>query len=53
MPLPWISLWAATPSSLSVHIKVCPAHTDKAEINCVGSVDEKTLIEPKGLFIIL
>jgi hypothetical protein len=26
---------------------VCPAHRDKAEIKCMGSVGEKTPTEPK------
>ena len=34
-------------------LKVCPAHTDKAEIKCVGSVGGKTPTKLKGLFIIL
>jgi len=29
--------------------KVCPAHRDKAEIKCMGSVGGET---PKGLFIV-
>jgi len=32
---------------------VCPAHTDKAEIESMGSVGGKTPIKPKCLFIIL
>jgi len=31
-------LVGAAASSLNVHVKVCHAHTDKAEIKCMGSV---------------
>jgi hypothetical protein len=34
-------------------LKVCPAHTNKVEIKCMGSVGGKTPTERKGLFIIL
>ena len=32
-------------------LKVCPAHTDKAEIKCMGFVGGKTPTKSKGLFI--
>ena len=28
--------------------KVCPAHTDKAEIKCMGSIGGKTATKPKS-----
>jgi hypothetical protein len=34
-------------NSSDVLFKVCPAHRDKAEIKCMGSVDGKTPTEPK------
>jgi hypothetical protein len=34
-------------NSSAILFKVCPAHRDKAEIKCIGSVGGKTLTEPK------
>jgi hypothetical protein len=41
-------LWELATSSLSVLVKVCPAHTNKAEIKCMGSAGGKALAKPKG-----
>ena len=44
LELPLVEFGGSTPHTL---LEVCSAHKDKVEIKCMGSVGEKTPIEPK------